>query len=147
MSDLAQVSPTYERTTNRPRRDKRSLESEWIGPDASARTPVLLCECRNLITEHARKRMKQRQIRDAAVFAALDFGRCVHVRGAVIYAIGRKEVKKFAYEGIDLSEHAGVQVVCTTTGAVLTVYRNQDFRGIRTRGRRPAGRRIIRRHQ
>ena len=35
---------------------------------------------------------------------ALSFGRVVYIRGADIYAIGRKEVALYAREGIDLAE-------------------------------------------
>lgn len=73
----------------------------------------------------------------------VEYGRAVHRRGAVIHAIGRKEVERFREEeDIDLSDCEGVQVVCSTEGSVLTVYRNHDFSGLRTglgRGRyRPA---------
>jgi hypothetical protein len=76
------------------------------------------------------------------VDVVLEYGRRVFTRGAIIYAIGRKEVARYRYEGLDLSNCEGVQVVCLMDGTVLTVYRNHDFRGLRTglgRGRyRPA---------
>lgn len=95
------------------------------------------------LTKHADTRMVQRGIRPEAVDLVLEFGRAVHTRGAVVHAIGRKEVVKYQRENIDLSTCKGVQVVCSTEGIVLTVYRNHDFRGLRGglgRGRyRPAG--------
>lgn len=39
-------------------------------------------------------------------------------------------------EGVDLSGVEGVQVVCSRDGAILTVYRNKNFRGLRPRGGR-----------
>ena len=74
-----------------------------------------------------------------AVDAALVHGRVVHVHGAVYHVIGRREVSHLKRRGIDLSLHEGVHVVCVPGGGtlVLTVYRNQDLRGLRPRPRRP----------
>ena len=65
----------------------------------------------------------------------LNYGRVAHVRGATIYAVGRKEVERFARDGMDLSDVEGVQVVCSDSGVIMTVYRNRDFRGLRPRRR------------
>ena len=91
---------------------------------------------RNEMTRHAWRRMTARGLSYSAVDAALEYGRVAHVRGATIYAIGRKEVARYASEGVDLARFDGVQVVCTPGGTVLTVYRNRDFRGLRPRRRR-----------
>lgn len=88
------------------------------------------------LTKHAYERMIARSISRTAIEAALEFGRCVEIRGAQVFAIGRKEVAKYRREGIDLREFEGTQVVVTASGAVMTVYRNSDFRSLRTRGRR-----------
>lgn len=94
------------------------------------------------ITHHATARMLHRSIQPEVIEEVIEYGRTVYTRGAVIYAIGRREVERYRQENIDLSQCEGVQVVCSTDGAVLTVYRNHDFRGLRTglgRGRyRPA---------
>lgn len=87
---------------------------------------------RVLLTNHAQQRMARRGLRSEAVHAALVFGRVVSIRGADIYAIGRKEIAHCAEQGIDLSAYDGVQVV-TAHGAVLTVYRNRSFNGLRDR--------------
>ena len=72
-----------------------------------------------------------------AVTMALNYGRMVHVRGADIYALGRKEVLRGLEEGVDLSRWEGTQVVCAPeTGAILTVYRNHNFRSLRPGRRR-----------
>ncbi|WP_459936775.1 DUF4258 domain-containing protein [Desulfonatronum parangueonense] len=84
------------------------------------------------ITNHAWRRMTARGISTEAVEAVLDYGRVVYTRGAAICAIGRKEVKFFSRQGINLTLYEGVQVVCSTDGAVVTTYRNQDFRGLRS---------------
>lgn len=87
------------------------------------------------LTKHAYERMITRSISRTAIEAALQFGRCVEIRGAQIFAIGRKEVEKYRRDGIDLREFEGTQVVVTAGGAVMTVYRNSDFRSLRTRRR------------
>lgn len=83
------------------------------------------------ITAHALRRMGARRISEAALVAALRFGRIAYVRGAKIFALGRKEVERLQRSGLDLSDYDGVQVVCTSDGTVLTTYRNRDFRGLR----------------
>jgi len=88
------------------------------------------------LTTHARQRMGARRLPKDAVRAVLEHGRVIHVRGAAIHAIGRKEISRSRRQGIDLSPFDGVQVVCSPDGAVLTVYRNRDFRGLRPRRRR-----------
>lgn len=83
------------------------------------------------VTTHARRRMVDRNISDRAIEAVLDFGRISRVRGAEIYSVGRKEVRLYAREGIDLEACEGVHVVCSPNGTVLTAYRNSNFRGLR----------------
>jgi hypothetical protein len=101
--------------------------------------------CRNLrhqeyiLTRHAQTQMGRRGIPEDAVAAALAHGRKVHTRGAVIFAIGRKEIAR-EQAGVDLSHFDGVQVVVSLEGVVITVYRNRDFRQLRAglgRGRYP----------
>ena len=89
------------------------------------------------LTVHASQRMNARGISHAAVQATLRHGRIVHVRGAAIHAIGRKEISRFRQHGIDLSRYEGIQIVCSPDGTILTVYRNRDFRGLRPRHRTP----------
>ena len=88
------------------------------------------------LTMHASQRMDARGIPEAAVRAALEHGRIAHVHGASIHAIGQREVRHFQRRGIDLSCYEGIQIVCAPDGAILTVYRNRDFRGLRPRCRR-----------
>jgi hypothetical protein len=94
------------------------------------------------LTDHARRRMRKRGLSEEALVLTLLFGRSVWTRGAQIFAIGHQEVRHFAKQGLDLSAHEGVQVVCAPNGAILTVYRNRDFRGLRPalgRKRLPCG--------
>lgn len=83
------------------------------------------------LTTHAQTRMDGRRISTEAVEAVLAYGRMIRARGAQIYALGEKEVQYASREGIDLRPFAGLQVVCATSGAVLTAYRNHDFRSLR----------------
>jgi len=87
----------------------------------------------SILTNHAKARMATRGLSADAIDAALTFGRVVYVRGADICAIGRKEIAWYAKDGIDLSAYDGVQVVTTTDGIILTVYRNRSFNGLRGR--------------
>ena len=84
------------------------------------------------LTSHAEERMAARGLRAEAVAAALAYGRIVYNRGADIYAIGRREIARYAEQGIDISAYDGVQVV-TSDGAILTAYRNRSFKGLRDR--------------
>lgn len=96
-----------------------------------------------MLTEHAAERMSTRGLSSSAVTAAIAYGRVVHVRGADIIAIGRREVEWYSREGIDLSRYEGIQVVCSPEGVILTVYRNRNFRGLRPRSsRRRSHRRV-----
>ena len=89
------------------------------------------------VTYHAQVRMDSRRISEEAVTAVLTYGRAVYARGAKIFALGRREVQRFAREGIDLSGYSGIQVVCSPDGSlVYTVFRNHNFRILRPRRRR-----------
>ncbi len=87
------------------------------------------------VTDHAQKRMTGRRISPEALEAVLTYGREVYVRGAQVFAIGRKEVERYQRDGIDLSAYEGIQVVCSVDDTVMTTYRNHDFRGLRPRSR------------
>ena len=81
--------------------------------------------------------MNARRLSNEAINAALTYGRVVHVRGAAIHVIGRKEVEQLSWAGLDLEAYEGVQVVCTPDDmTVLTAYRNRNFRGLKARGGR-----------
>lgn len=86
-------------------------------PGRTPGTPVL--------TRHASIRLDARRLSSTAVDAVLDFGRIVRARDAEIFFVGRREVARYAREGIDLRPFEGVHVVCAPQGQVLTVYRNR----------------------
>ena len=89
-----------------------------------------------VITGHARMQMMARWISETALSAVIEHGRVVHVRGAKIHVIGRREVTTFLRKGVELADFEGIHVVCSPEGVVLTAYRNRDLRGLRPRGRR-----------
>lgn len=84
-------------------------------------------------TNHAERRIRQRGVRPGAIEAALTFGRRVRRPGATVYVIGRKEVERWRKEGANLSDYVNLQVVCANDGAIITIYRNPDFRHLRGR--------------
>jgi hypothetical protein len=88
------------------------------------------------LTRHAWERMGGRGVSPDAIGMVLNYGRAAHTRGATIYVVGRKEVRRYRQDGIDLAALEGLQVVCADNGAILTVYRNRDLRGLRPRSRR-----------
>lgn len=105
-----------------------------------SRAPQAHRASRAPLTRHAWQRMTARGIPSDAVEAALQYGRIVYTRGAAISVIGRKEVEQCHKHGINLSPYEGVQVVCSPDGAVMTTYRNRDFRGLRTPDRKKSRR-------
>jgi hypothetical protein len=88
-----------------------------------------------VLTLHAQKRMAARSFSAEAVTAVLAFGRSIHTRGAEVRVIGRKEVAQYRLQGINLTPFEGVQLVCSSDGAVITMYRNRDFRHLRPQRR------------
>jgi len=90
---------------------------------------------RYFLTTHARERMSQRRIPEAAVRRTLQCGRVVRREDALLYIVGRQEIEQHRHLGVDLSTCDGVHVVCDSAGRVITTYRNLDFRGLRPRRR------------
>lgn len=88
------------------------------------------------LTQHALDQMQVRQLSADAVDAALAYSRTAWTRGAQIFAIGRREVERCRVEGLALAHWEGVQVVTAPDGAIVTVYRNRDLRGLRRHRRR-----------
>lgn len=80
-------------------------------------------------TTHARNRMSGRSINEWQIDQVIRYGREAHTRSAVIYAIGRKEIK---YYGRFLEPCEGIHVLCSPQdGAIITTYRNRDFSGLK----------------
>lgn len=86
-------------------------------------------ELTNGITTHALERMSSRSINEDHIDQVMRFGRESHTRRAVIYTIGRKEVKA---NGRFLEPCEGIHVVCSPDdGAIITTYRNHDMKRLR----------------
>lgn len=88
-----------------------------------------LSEIHDVISTHASQRMSERSIKEWQVEQVLTFGREVFNRKAVIYAVGRKEVKA---NGRFLEACEGIHVVCSPDDAtIITTYRNHNLRSLR----------------
>ena len=83
------------------------------------------------VSDHAMKRIDKRGIPAEAISVVIAYGRRVHVRGADVYFIGQKEASYGKVDGISFDKYVGIQVVCANDGAVLTVYRNHNLRGLK----------------
>lgn len=78
-----------------------------------------------ILTDHANRRMSQRGIRREILDGVLQFGRRRYVRGTRSFFVGRKEVKQYAREGIDLRPLENIHVLMNPqSDCVITVYRN-----------------------
>jgi hypothetical protein len=80
-----------------------------------------------ILTRHGAVRANARGIPLDGVAAVVAYGRAVHTRRSVTFAVGRKEVARARRDKVDLSALEGVRVVCDPAGYVLTTYRNHDF--------------------
>ena len=87
------------------------------------------------LSRHAWQRMGARGVSSSAVNKVLTFGRVIYARGATIYVIGRKEIKRYLDQGINLDDLHGIQVICSQNGTIMTLYRNRDLRSLRPRHR------------
>ncbi len=92
----------------------------------------------DLLTRHARSRAQSRCIPIHQIDLAFDWGREVRIRGARIFAVGRREVAEARRRGVDISAAEGIHVVCSNEGNVITVYRNRSLSGLRPRQRHAA---------
>jgi hypothetical protein len=89
------------------------------------------------LTGHAATRMGSRRISHDDVANVMSYGRCYHVRGAVVYALGHRESELWRKEGLRLERIEGLQVICAAEDyTVITVYRNNDFSSLRRRNTR-----------
>jgi hypothetical protein len=78
-----------------------------------------------VLTDHASLRMSQRGICRDQLAGVIRFGRCRRARGARFFFVGRKEVERYAREGLDLRPLENLQVLMAPrSDAVITVYRN-----------------------
>ena len=87
------------------------------------------------ISTHARERMDARSICAMAIDEVIRYGRVVYANKARIYFVGRREVRHYARQGIDISAWEGIHVVTSNDGVVMTTYRNRDIRHLRPKRR------------
>jgi len=89
------------------------------------------------LSSHAASRMGSRRISHDDVATVMSYGRTCYVRGAVIYALGRHEADICRKDGLHPDRILGLQVVCAAEDdTIITVYRNNDFSGLRKRNNR-----------
>ena len=89
------------------------------------------------LSKHAGSRMGSRCISPDDVANVISYGRTYHVRGAVIYALGRHEAEICRTDGVRPDRIEGLQVVCAPAdNTVITVYRNNDFSTLKRRNNR-----------
>lgn len=87
------------------------------------------------VTKHGEARLYARGLPLAQVQDVFEFGREVHTRGAVIHAVGRKEVEHAKLFAADIANLEGWHIVCSRQGDIITAYRNRSLRGLRPRRR------------
>lgn len=79
-------------------------------------------------TNHARRRMSQRGLRDDEINLVLTYGRRKYVRKSLLYVVGRKEVRALRGKVPEIVDVEGVHVITSPeTGEVITAYRNHDL--------------------
>lgn len=89
------------------------------------------------LSNHADSRMGSRRISQNDVANVMSYGRTFHVRGAVIYALGRHEAELCRKDGLRPDRIEGLLVVCAAQdNTVITVYRNNDFSSLKRRNNR-----------
>lgn len=89
------------------------------------------------LSSHAGSRMNSRRISHDDVATVISYGRTYHVRGAVVYALGRHEAAICRKDGLHPDRVEGLQVVCAAgDNTVITVYRNNDFSSLKRRNNR-----------
>lgn len=88
-------------------------------------------------SKHAGSRMGSRRISLDDVVTVMSYGRTYHVRGAVVYALGRNQAVICRKDGLRSDRLEGLQVVCAPEDStVITVYRNNDFSSLKRRNNR-----------
>lgn len=88
------------------------------------------------LTRHAIDRSRSRGIPTEAIDLVLSHGKHRAIRGADVYTLGWRQVRRCAQLGVDLSRFEGIEVVCAHDGRVLTVYRNNNPHALRDRAAR-----------
>lgn len=101
-----------------------------------------LCSTPITLTLHARVRMQQRGICISDVQQVLFYGRCINANSICFHVVGHKEVERWASQGVRLGRLAGLQVLATQEGVVITAYRSHDLHSIQVAPRRSCNMRV-----
>ena len=80
---------------------------------------------RLFISEHARRRMDARGIRDADALAAFDWGTGWRHGGRLKLRVDRAAIARARRDGADIRAHEGVTIVVAADGFLVTAYRNR----------------------
>lgn len=89
------------------------------------------------LSNHACSRMGSRRISSDDVATVMTYGRTYHVRGAVVYALGKREAQWCRKDGVKPDRIEGLQVICSADdNTVITVYRNNDLSSLKRRNTR-----------
>jgi len=82
-------------------------------------------------SKHAELRESQRGISQKQILLAYKFGRIINSRRATYFVVGNKEIDKYGLSEPELKTMNGIQLVVSSGGTLLTVYRNRNLRRIR----------------
>lgn len=83
-----------------------------------------------IYSQHARSRLNSRAISQEEIGLVITYGRRLHTRHVMIHSVGKKEIEE---NGKFLERCAGLHVLCNPhSGKVITAYRNQNFKGLRS---------------
>ncbi|MGD9488778.1 MAG: DUF4258 domain-containing protein [Calditrichaceae bacterium] len=82
------------------------------------------------ISKHAAKRMRERNISEIMVSAAINFGERIYAKNSLYYFLGKKAVSKmqqlFLPDNPD--KWQGVVIVCDSkSGTMLTCFKNKNW--------------------
>jgi Domain of unknown function (DUF4258) len=80
------------------------------------------------MSKHALKRMYQRGLSIEKVQLVLLYGEAIYDRGALCFRVGRRVIARCAKRGLDIRSLRGLHVIASDDGAIITIYRNNDFR-------------------
>jgi len=84
-----------------------------------------------ILTDHALKRMSGRRISEKELTSVFTYGRHFYAKGAKVYFVGKKEVKKAKINGLNLSELEGINVIVQKTldgEIVVTTFKNNTLK-------------------
>ena len=74
-------------------------------------------------TQHARERQRQRGITDDQVELTLKYGTRLHVAGALVYYLRRRDLPRWLDAGY-VEKVQGTVAILSKEGALMTTYRN-----------------------